>query len=70
MKIKDWKNLFHAIENADSIVQQAFQIKNGIMIYVNVSVKSIARAKNIIAGILAHVLMKIGSNLKDIVDVH
>ena len=40
------------------------------MIYVNVSVKSIAHAKNIIVGILAHVLMKIVSNLKDIVDVH
>ena len=40
------------------------------MIYVNVSVKSIARAKNVIVGILALVLMKIVSNLKDIVDVH
>ena len=42
------------ITNANSIVQHVIQIKNGIMEYVNVSVKIIKHAKKIIVGILAH----------------
>ena len=40
------------------IVHYAIQIKDGIMINVNVSVKSIIRAKKIIAGILACVFVR------------
>ena len=43
------------------IVQHVIQIKNGIMIHVNVSVKNIVRANKIMAGILAHVFARIGS---------
>ena len=41
------------------IVQNVIQIKNGIMINVNVSVATIKRAKRIIVGILANVFVKI-----------
>ena len=37
--------MFRVIVNENSIVQLAIQIKNGIMINVNASVKSIVRAK-------------------------
>ena len=47
------------ILNANSIVQDVIQIKNGIMINVNVSVTPIAHAEKIIVGILAHVFVKI-----------
>ena len=49
------------IANANSIVQLAFQIKNGIMKHVHVSVKVIVHARKIIVGILAHVFLKIVS---------
>ena len=39
--------------NANSIVQHVIQIKNGINKHVNVSVKLMVSAKNIIVGILA-----------------
>ena len=45
--------------DANSIVQDVIQIKNGIMINVNVSLTPIARAEKIIVGILAHVFVKI-----------
>ena len=41
------------ILNAISIVQYLIQIKNEIIIHVNVNVKIIVRAKKIIGGILA-----------------
>ena len=44
------------IVSASSIV---IQIKNGTMINVNMSVKSIARAKKFIVVILAHVFVRI-----------
>ena len=44
------------IENANSIVQHVIQIKNGTIKHVNVNVKIIVSAKNIIGGILTHVL--------------
>ena len=49
------------IANANSIVQLAFQIKNGVMKHVHVSVKDIVHARKIIVGILAHVFLKIVS---------
>ena len=45
--------------NANSIVQHDIQMKNGIMINVRASVKSIVRTKKILVGILAHVFMRI-----------
>ena len=46
------------IVNANSIVQHVIQIKNGIIKHVNVNVKIIVSAKEIIVGILAHVLVR------------
>ena len=48
------------IVNANSMIQHVIQIKNWIMIKVNANVKSIARAKKLIAGIAVHVLVRIG----------
>ena len=49
------------ITNAISIVQAAIQIKNGIIKYVNVSVKIIVNAKKVIVGILAHLFVRMVS---------
>ena len=48
-------------EYENSIVHLAIQIKNGIMKHINVTVKIIVRAKNIIDGILTHVFARIAS---------
>ena len=61
MKLKQLQNLFHVILNANSIVQYVVQIKNGIIMHVNMNVKIIVHAKKIIAGILAHVFVRITS---------
>ena len=47
--------------NANSILQHVTQIKSGIIKQVNVDVKFLEYAKNIIVGILAHVLVRIVS---------
>ena len=47
------------IANAHSIVKHVIQIKNGIMVNANVSVKSITRVKKIIIEILVHVFLRI-----------
>ena len=39
MKLKLGQNIFHMIVNENSTVQLVFQIKNGIVKHVNVSVK-------------------------------
>ena len=64
MKLKQLQNLFHVILNANSIVQYVVQIKNGIIMHVNVNVKIIVHAKKIIIGILAHVVVRITSIYK------
>ena len=46
-KVKTSENIFHVIVNASSILQHAIQTKNGIMANLNVSVKSIVRAKRL-----------------------
>ena len=61
MKLKQWKSVFNAIVNGNSIVQNVVQIKNGIIKHVNVDVKTNISAKKIIVGILAHVFMSIVS---------
>ena len=55
---KKWQNKFHAIANANSILELAIQIKKGIIDYVNVSVKILVNAENVIVGILAHVFVR------------
>ena len=47
--------------NSNSTVQHVIQIKNGIIKHVNVNVKIIVSAKEIIVGILAHVFVRIAS---------
>ena len=49
------------IVNANSIVQYVIQIKNGIIKHVNVNIKIIISEKKIIAGILAHVFVRIAN---------
>lgn len=56
-----WRNIFRVIVNANSIGQHVIQIKNEIIINTNASVKIIVTAKKIIAGILAHVFLRIVS---------
>ena len=58
---KAMTEIFNVIVNANSIVQHVTQIKNGMIIHVNLNVKIIVHAKNIIVGILAHVFVKIAS---------
>ena len=48
---------FHVISNANSIIQQVIQIKNGIIKHVYVNVNIIVKAEKIIFGILAHVFL-------------
>ena len=59
MKLKHWENIFYVILNANSVVQYVIQFKDGIMINVNASVKSIIHAKKIIVGFPAHAFVKI-----------
>ena len=47
--------------NANSIVQQVIQIKNGIIKHVSVNVKIIISEKKVLVGILAHVFVRIVS---------
>ena len=49
------------IVKSNSIVHHVIQIKNGTMVNVNVGLKSIARAKTVIFGILAHLLVRIAN---------
>ena len=50
---------FHVIVNVNSINQYVTPIKNRIMVNVNVGVKYIKCAKEIIVGILAYALVRI-----------
>ena len=59
MKLKHWKIIFHVIVDENSILQHVIQIKNEIMINANVSVEFIARAKEIIPGVLTYVFVRI-----------
>ena len=54
MNLKQRQNIFHVTVNANTIVQLAFQAKNGITKLVNVNVKIIVHAKRIIVGILGY----------------
>ena len=50
----------HAIATANSIVELAIQIKNGVLIHVNASAKSVVSTIKIIVGILVQVLCENG----------
>ena len=47
--------------NINSIGQHVIQFKNGIMINVNVSVKSIVCVKKVITGIIPNVFVEMGN---------
>ena len=51
--------MHHANVNVDLMEEKIIQIKIGITINVNASVRSIIFVKNIIFGILRHVVVKI-----------
>ena len=55
------KNIFHVNVNVNSIVQHVIQIKNGVIKRANMNAKIIVRAKIIMVGILANVLVRIAS---------
>ena len=55
------KNIFHAIENANSVVQHVIKIKNETIKHVNMNVRNIANAKKIIFGILTYVFVRIAN---------
>ena len=61
MNLKQWSNMFHTIGNVNSIIQFAIEIKNVITKHVNVNVKIIVNAKDIIVGILAHLFLRTAS---------
>ena len=61
MKLTQWQSIFQV--NANLIVQLEIQIKNEVIKLVNVNAKIIVHAKKIIAGILAHVLVRIASRI-------
>ena len=52
------KNTYHANVNVNLIEENLIQIKSGIMINVDVSVKNIIYVKKIISGILLHTVVK------------
>ena len=56
------------IINANSVVELAIQINNGIMINANASVRSIVSVQKIIIGILVHVFVRKVRYLKSIAD--
>ena len=49
------------IVNPNSVVQHVIQNKNGMLKHVNMNVKIIISVKKIIAGILAHVFLRMVS---------
>ena len=61
MKLRQWQNIIHVIVNANSIVQNVIQIKNGIKKHGNKNVKIIISAKKVIVGLLAHVFVRIAN---------
>ena len=66
---KAMTEIFNVIVNANSIVQHVIQLKNGMIIHVNLNVKIIVHAENVIVGILVHVCICENSKcLKSIAD--
>ena len=61
MKLNQWRNLFHLIAMANSIVHNIIQMNYGIVKHVNVNVKKFLSAKKVIAGFLTNVFVRIES---------
>ena len=53
--------MYHANVNVNVMVESAIQIKNGIMMNIDASVKNILDVKNIIFGILLHIVAKLAN---------
>ena len=60
-EVKTMTNIFLVIANPNLVVEHVIQIKNGIIKHINVNVKINVNAQKIIAGILAHVFVRIAS---------
>ena len=58
MNQKFQQKIYHANENVNLMEENVIQIKSGITINVNVSVKNIIYVRNIIFGILLQVIVK------------
>ena len=61
MKLKQWQTYFLWLQIQIFLVEHVIQIKNGIIKHINVNVKINVNAQKIIAGILAHVFVRIAS---------
>ena len=61
MKLKQLRNMFHVVVNANSIVQHVIHIKNGVTIHLKVNVKIIVSAKKIAVRILEYKFIRIAS---------
>ena len=62
MNQKHKQYIFHVIENVDLMVKNVIQIKSGVMINADVSVKiqkDIVYAKKIMCGILVHMFARL-----------
>ena len=53
--------MYHANVNVNVMVESAIQIKNGIMMNIDASVKNILDVKKIIFGILLHIVAKLAN---------
>ena len=60
--------MYHAKVNVNLMVESLIQIKSGRTINVDASAKHITHLKNIIFGILLHVIAKNGKYLATIID--
>ena len=58
MNQKFQQKIYHANENVNLMEENVIQIKSGITINVNMSVKNIIYVRNIIFGILLQVIVK------------
>ena len=58
MNRKHEQSIYHVNINLNLMVENVIQIKSGIMINVDVNVKNMTYVKNIIFGILLHVVTK------------
>ena len=58
MNKETWQNIYHANVNVNLVEENFIQIKSGISINVDTSVKNIIYVKRIIFAILLHVVAK------------
>ena len=58
MNKESWQNIYHANVNVNLVEESVIQIKSGISINVDTSVRNIIYVKRIIFAILLHVVAK------------